>query len=216
MSLALKPGTEWQTVYGRAQAVAPDAFGDDRLLNYWGGRWRLEGTPEAATSPLDGSEITGPPRLDAATAQFAVRESFYQHRTWSIAPLAERKARVSAAVDDLAAHRDLLALLLIWEIGKTWASACADVDRCVDGVRWYLEEIDRMLVDRAPLRGPVSNIASWNNPMSGLMHGMLVQTLAGNAAIAKAPTDGGVNCLTLATAVATFCQPWSMSHEKSL
>jgi acyl-CoA reductase-like NAD-dependent aldehyde dehydrogenase len=202
VSLALKPGTEWQSVYGRAQAVAPDAFGDDRLLNYWGGRWRLEGTPEAATSPLDGSEITGPPRLDAATAQFAVRESFYQHRTWSIAPLADRKARVSAAVDDLAAHRDLLALLLVWEIGKTWASACADVDRCVDGVRWYLEEIDRMLVDRAPLRGPVSNIASWNNPMSGLMHGMLVQTLAGNAAIAKAPTDGGVNCLTLATALA--------------
>jgi acyl-CoA reductase-like NAD-dependent aldehyde dehydrogenase len=202
MTLALKPGTEWETVYRRARAAAPEAFDDDRLLNYWGGRWRREGTPELATSPLDGSAITGPPRLDAATAQLALRESFHQHRTWSFAPLAEWKARVSAAVDDIAAHRELLALLQVWEIGKTWASACADVDRCVDGVRWYLDEIDRMLVGRAPLRGPVSNIASWNNPMSALMHGMLVQTLAGNAVIAKAPTDGGVNCLTLATALA--------------
>jgi acyl-CoA reductase-like NAD-dependent aldehyde dehydrogenase len=50
--------------------------------------------------------------------------------------------------------------------------------------------------------GPVSNIASWNYPMSVLMHAMLVQVLAGNAVIAKTPTDGGLACLTLACALA--------------
>ena len=58
-------------------------------------------------------------------------------------PLAERKARVTAALDALTDHRDLLALLLVWEIGKPWRLACADVDRALDGVRWYVDEIDR-------------------------------------------------------------------------
>ncbi|MDT3723784.1 aldehyde dehydrogenase family protein [Streptomyces sp. DSM 41972] len=38
--------------------------------------------------------------------------------------------------------------------------------------------------------------------MSVLVHALLVQALAGNAVVAKTPTDGGVACLTLATALA--------------
>jgi hypothetical protein len=202
MGLALKPGTEWRTVYGRARAAAPEAFGEDGPLNYWGGRWRAEGEPEAAISPIDGSTVTGPPRLDAGSAHRAVRDSFHEHRTWAVASVADRKARVSAAVDDLAAHRELLALLLIWETGKTWASAGADVDRCVDGVRRSLGEIDGLLEGRSPLRGPVADVAGGQHPMGVLMHAMLVQALAGSAAIAEAPAGGGANCLTLAIALA--------------
>jgi acyl-CoA reductase-like NAD-dependent aldehyde dehydrogenase len=91
------------------------------------------------------------------------------------------QARVSAAVDAMVEHREVLALLLSWEIGKPWKLACADVDRALDGVRWYVEEIESMLGDRMPLDGPVSNIASWNYPMSVLVHAELVQMLAGNA-----------------------------------
>ncbi|MGW0417216.1 aldehyde dehydrogenase family protein, partial [Streptomyces collinus] len=117
-------------------------------------------------------------------------------------PPAERRARVAATLDALATHRDLLALLLVWEIGKPWRLARADVDRAVDGVRWYVDGIEPMIAGRAPLDGPVSNIASWNYPMSVLVHALLVQVLAGNAVIAKTPTDGGVACLTLACALA--------------
>ena len=52
----------------------------------------------------------------------------------------------------------------------------------------------------APLPGPVSNIASWNYPMSVQVHAELVQALAGNAVVAKTPTQGGFHCLTLAHA----------------
>jgi acyl-CoA reductase-like NAD-dependent aldehyde dehydrogenase len=182
--------------------VAPEAFDADRLLNYWGGRWRRDGLTSPATSPVDGTSIAGTPRIDESTATSAVRAAYDQHQTWRNVPLDERKARVSAALDALREHRDLLSLLLVWEIGKPWRLATADVDRCIDGVRWYVEEIDAMVEGRLALPGPVSNIASWNYPMSVLMHALLVQVLAGNAAIAKAPSDGGVSCLTLAVALA--------------
>ncbi|MEU8251604.1 aldehyde dehydrogenase family protein [Nonomuraea sp. NPDC048916] len=200
--MQLKPGMSWTDAHDRCCAAAPEAFHDDRVLNHWGGFWQRDGRPAPVFSPVDGTAITGPPRLDRAGAARAVAGSVDEHRQWRHVPLAERRARVSAAVESMAAHRDLLALLLVWEIGKPWKTACADVDRCLDGVRWYLGEIDRMVAGRTPLPGPVSNIASWNYPMSVLMHAMLVQALAGNAVIAKTPTGGGLSCLTLATALA--------------
>jgi acyl-CoA reductase-like NAD-dependent aldehyde dehydrogenase len=200
--LIRKPGTTWDEVYARCRAVAPEAFHDDRVLNYWGGRWRRDGAPMPATSPVDGTAVAGPPRVTAAIATAATRAAAGAHREWAAVPLAERKARVTAALDALTEHRDLLALLLVWEIGKPWRLATADVDRCIDGARWYVEEIDSMVDGRRPLPGPISNISSWNYPMSVIMHAVLVQALAGNAVIAKAPTDGGVSCLTLAIALA--------------
>jgi acyl-CoA reductase-like NAD-dependent aldehyde dehydrogenase len=98
-------------------------------------------------------------------------------------------------------HRDTLALLLVWEIGKPWKLACDDVDRALDGVDWYLGQIERQLQGRTPLPGPVSNIASWNYPMSVQVHAELVQCLAGNGVVAKTPSQGGFHTLTLAHAI---------------
>ncbi|MGZ9935662.1 aldehyde dehydrogenase family protein [Streptomyces sp. NC-S4] len=200
-TLALKPGTAWSDAWRRSLAAAPEAFRDDRVLNLWAGSWQPDGRSLPATSPVDGSPVAGPPRLDAQTAGAAVRACLDEHRAWRHVPLPERRAKVTAALDALTEHRELLSLLLVWEIGKPWHLAQADVDRAVDGVRWYVEHIEAMTEGRAPLAGPVSNIASWNYPMSVLVHAMLVQALAGNAVIAKTPTDGGLACLTLAGAL---------------
>ncbi|WP_328726662.1 aldehyde dehydrogenase family protein [Streptomyces sp. NBC_00259] len=201
-TLVPKPGTSWAEAWQRCLTIAPEAFTDDRVLNLWDSRWQADGRPLTATSPVDGGPIAGPPRLDAATAHQAVRASLDQHRAWRHIPLPERRARVAATLDALTEHRELLSLLLVHEIGKPWRLAQADVDRAIDGARWYVDGIETMLAGRTPLAGPVSNIASWNYPMSVLVHAMLVQALAGNAVIAKAPTDGGLSCLTLACALA--------------
>ncbi|WP_370252213.1 aldehyde dehydrogenase family protein [Streptomyces sp. V4I8] len=198
----LKPGTAWADAWERCLTIAPEAFRDDRTLNLWNGSWQADGMSLVATSPIDGGIIVGPPRVDAHTARHAVRASLDQHRLWRCWPLAERRARIAAALDALNEHRDLLAILLVHEIGKPWRLARADVDRGIDGVRWYIDNIEDMLDGRVPLDGPVSNIASWNYPMSVLFHAMLVQALAGNAVVAKVPTDGGLSCLTLACAFA--------------
>lgn len=200
--LHVKPGHTFADAFARARAAAPDAFGADRLNNLWGGKWRTEGTSHAATSPVDGSAIVGPPMLDAATARAAMEATVAEHDTWRRVPLEERRARVRRALERLDEHRDLLTLLLVWEIGKPWGQAATGVDRTISGVEWYCDEIEVMLTGRRPLPGPVSNIASWNYPLSVLVHAMLIQALAGNAVIAKSPTDGGVNALTLAVALA--------------
>ena len=201
MTLQVKPGTSWDEVFGRARAAAPEAFDADRILNLTGGEWRRTGTPGVHVTPLDGSALPGPPRLQRDDAAAAVAYAAGEHKSWRDVDLDERKDRVAAAVAELRENRDTLALLLVWEIGKPWRLACNDVDRALDGVDWYLGQIERQLAGRAPLHGPVSNIASWNYPMSVQVHAELVQCLAGNAVVAKTPSQGGFHTLTLAHAI---------------
>jgi acyl-CoA reductase-like NAD-dependent aldehyde dehydrogenase len=201
MTLHLAPGTSWAETLDRAVALTPEGFAGDRLRNLLEGTWQDSGTPAPARTPVDGTLLTRLSRVDAETASVAVRAAAAEHRSWAAVPLAERVARVEAALDALTGARDLLALLLVWEIGKPWRLACADVDRALDGVRWYVTQVERQLAGRDPLPGPVSNIASWNYPMSVLVHAELVQLLAGNAVIAKTPSQGGAVCLTVAHAL---------------
>lgn len=201
MSMTLKPGTSWEDAYERARGIAPEAFDADRILNLMGGEWQRVGDPGQHVSPVDGNPIQGPPRISHDDAVAAVAHGAAEHQAWSAVDLDERKVRVKASVDEMRKHRDALALLLVWEIGKPWRLACADVDRALDGVEWYLDEIERQLAGRGPLPGPVSNIASWNYPMSVQVHAELVQALAGNAVVAKTPSQGGFHTLTLAHAI---------------
>ena len=195
-------GAHWDEVLAQAKRVAPEAFGSDgRPLNLIGGEWTGAGTPREIASPVDGRVLGALPMLPLEEAHAAVQASARQATEWARVDLDERKRRVTECLDALRANRDLIARLLIWEIGKPLKQAETDVDRCVDGVAWYVSEIEPMLAGRKPL-GVVSNIASWNYPYSVLMHSVLVQALAGNAVIAKTPTDGGLFSLTVGFALA--------------
>ena len=201
MGLQLKKNTDFASIYRKAAQAAPEAFGEFGLRNLVNGEWLAAGRGAEHKNPVDGKDIIGPTMLNLQQVQDAVHASVKQDADWSKTPLDERKARVAKAVELLREHRDLLAQLIIWEIGKPWKLACADVDRAIEGVEWYLGEIDRQMQGRTPLPGPVSNIASWNYPLSVLVHAELVQLLAGNAVIAKTPTQGGFHSLTLSHAL---------------
>jgi acyl-CoA reductase-like NAD-dependent aldehyde dehydrogenase len=201
MKRSLKLGTDFSTIYAKARAVAPEAFDESSIRNLIGGEWQVLGTVISHITPVDQSEIIGPSMLSLDQTMTAVKKAAQMDKDWAKVSLDERKSRVAKAVELLQENRDLLAQLLIWEIGKPWKLACADVDRCIEGVQWYIEEIDRQMDGRTPLTGPVSNIASWNYPLSVLVHAELVQLLAGNAVIAKTPTQGGFHALTLSHAL---------------
>jgi acyl-CoA reductase-like NAD-dependent aldehyde dehydrogenase len=209
MSLRVPPHLTSTAVLARAASTVPEAFDGSTPRNLINAQWRAVDEPTDQRTPVDGSTITGLPKVDAATAQEAVLASAQAHARWSRTPFDQRQAAISSAVEAMSTVRDDLALLLAWEIGKPWKLACADVDRCLDGVRWYVDNIEQMLArdvegapfKRQPLSGPVSNIASWNYPMSVLVHAELVQLLAGNAVIAKTPSQGGILTLTVAHAL---------------
>ena len=160
--LHVRNGARWEDAYARCRSVAPEAFEQDRVLNLWNGEWHAAGDPAEATSPVDGQPIAGPPMLQLGDALAAVAATTAEHQEWTKVDMDERRARVARCVDQLEEHRELLALLLVWEIGKPWRQALTSVDRAIGGVRWYLDEIEPMVAGRRPLAGPVSNIASWN------------------------------------------------------
>jgi acyl-CoA reductase-like NAD-dependent aldehyde dehydrogenase len=196
---------EWPTVYAKARSLLPEAFGEDgHVLNLVEGQWSYPGHGKHFFSPCDGTPLCTYPMLDLETAHKAVRFAAEQQESWSVVDLDERRRRTSECVEQLREHRELLAYLLVWEIGKPYNLALNSVDRCISGVQWYVEAIERMLEGRKPI-GLISNIASWNYPLSVLVHAMLVQALAGNSVIAKTPTDGGLCALTLSLGIARRC-----------
>jgi acyl-CoA reductase-like NAD-dependent aldehyde dehydrogenase len=202
---SLIASAEWSLLQSRLRALAPEAFDSQgRVLNLVAREWGFPGHGKPYLSPVDGSLLGLMPMLDLATATLAVASAAAEAVEWAQVDLDTRKERVSACLDLLREHHELLALLLTWEIGKPVPQARVSVERCISGVKWYVENIDSMLEGRGPL-GLISNIASWNYPMSVLMHATLVQALAGNAVIAKSPTDGGLFTLTLAMAFARRC-----------
>lgn len=201
----IAPEADWNQVFARLRSVAPEAFtSDGRVLNLIRGEWSDPGFGRHYESCVDGRSLGRIPMVDLETAKSAVKFSKSEAAHWQEVDLDERRSRVLACLEGMRQHRQLFAHLLIWEIGKPFAQALTDLDRCLDGVEWYVRSIEPMLRGRQPL-GLISNIASWNYPLSVLMHAVLVQALSGNSAISKTPTDGGLYALTLAHAIARRC-----------
>ena len=97
MALVLAQGTAWSDVLARAIAATPEAFDNGRPKNLINGSWQALGSPRAVRTPVDGTVLTDLLRVDADSAQDAVRASAVAHQDWSATPIAERKARVEAA-----------------------------------------------------------------------------------------------------------------------
>ena len=195
-------GGTWPTLQSKVHSLVPEACSrSGELAGVWGGTWQTVGTPRPTFSPNDGVSLAVTLNLSAEQTRRAVQAAAAEAPAWAALPLHERCLRVQKAAEALHEHRETLALLLAWEIGKPVAQALTSVDRTVQGVQWYLQEADRMMGGRTPV-GVVSNIASWNYPLSVLVHSMLVQALAGNIGLAKTPSAGGAASVTLAVALA--------------
>lgn len=180
----------------------PEIFDDQGdILNLMGGRWQETGNKKLFSSCIDGTILGHYPMITTAICKDAVRHSSDSLSEWGKVDLEQRKELVGQTVDAIEQHKELIAFLLVWEIGKPYKQSLDGVERCISGVRWYIENIDEMLGERTPI-GLVSNIASWNYPISVLVHACLIQALCGNAIIAKTPSDGGLFSLSVCFALA--------------
>jgi hypothetical protein len=89
MTLHVKKGTDWNSVYAQARAIAPEAFEADRINNLVMGDWASVGTPSEHVNPVDQMPIQGPPKVDHQTAIDAVAAAARQHVPQSYWPVYE-------------------------------------------------------------------------------------------------------------------------------
>ncbi|MBO2012143.1 aldehyde dehydrogenase family protein [Hymenobacter negativus] len=199
----IAPQIAFPLLLSQVREVTPEIFAADGtgFVNLMEGRWQQAGSPRSFASPVDGMLLGSLPMLGRDLALRAVRFAKREASSWAATDLDQRRECVQGCLNLLRRHADLIGKLLVWEIGKTYQLGMADIDRCIDGIQWYVEHIEDLLGSRKPL-GLVSNIASWNYPFSVLLHAVLVQVLCGNSIIAKTPTDGGFISLSLAFALA--------------
>src|ERR1700741_1993682 len=156
------PVAEWGSLFARIKSEAPEAFdSEERILNLIEGEWKDPGFGRHYESPIDGRSLGRIPMIELETARTAVKFAKAETAGWAQTDLDERRRRVTDCLAGLKKQKELIALLLMWEIGKPYAQALTDIDRCISGVEWYVDNIEGMLGKRAPL-GLISNIASWN------------------------------------------------------
>src|SRR6266404_2360795 len=123
----IAPVAEWKSLQARLRSEAAEAFaGDGRVLNLMEGNWTEPGFGRHYESPVDGSSLGRLPMIELDTARAAVKFAKSEARPWAAVDLDERRRRVSLCLDGLREHRELIALLLIWEIGKPYAQALID------------------------------------------------------------------------------------------
>ena len=143
----IAPAAEWEMLVQKMKIEMPEAFASDgRILNLIEGEWREPGFGRHYESAVDGRSLGRIPMIDLETARSAVKFAKSESVAWANVDLDERRRRVTECVGKLREQRELIALLLIWEIGKPYAQALTDIDRCLSGVEWYVENIEGCLL----------------------------------------------------------------------
>lgn len=202
MAKQILPKAEWSVLLEQLKNLIPEAFNEEgNVMNLIKGEWNNQMNLKPFNSCLDGTQLGFYPMMKSQDGKEAVEYCANEFKDWKKVSLEKRKKMVVKTIDAIDAQKELLALVLVWEIGKPFPQALDGVERCIDGVRWYVENIEEMIGKREPL-GVISNIASWNYPLSVLVHACLVQVLSGNSVIAKTPSDGGLWALTVCFALA--------------
>ena len=150
-------------------------------------------------SPSESEQIVA--RVSLATtadAEEAIRQATEAWPAWRERPLRERAELLEALADLLERDRLELAALQVYEVGKPWTEADADVVEAIDFCRYYARqawsELAQTVQDRRPGeinllrfegRGPTAVIAPWNFPLA-ILTGMTGAALvAGNTVIVK-------------------------------
>jgi succinate-semialdehyde dehydrogenase/glutarate-semialdehyde dehydrogenase len=151
-----------------------------------------------SVNPATGEEIATYPELTPAEIEAKVAKAAAAFRRWRTTPYEERTALLSRIADRFEAEKERLARMASLEMGKTFATSVAEVEKCVAGFRVFAKDGPTMLEPRAQklatggtaeLRwlpiGPVLAVMPWNFPYWQVVRFLAPTILAGNVGLLK-------------------------------
>ena len=149
-------------------------------------------------NPATGTEIVTYPELTAEQLDARLDKAVTAFRKWRTISIADRAALLMRIADQYDANRDRLARMATTEMGKTFASARAEVEKCATAFRYYAEHGPAMLQpERKALAGgrtaelhwlplgPVLAVMPWNFPFWQAVRFLAPTILAGNVGLLK-------------------------------
>jgi succinate-semialdehyde dehydrogenase/glutarate-semialdehyde dehydrogenase len=151
----------------------------------------------ATTNPATGETVREFDPLDDAQLQDKLARAADAFRTYRTTPLAERADLLRRTADVLDAEADRLGRIATLEVGKTLASAIAEVGKCARGCRWFADHTEEILADvrhdvpgaevltRYEPLGPVLAVMPWNFPYWQVFRFAAPALMAGNVALLK-------------------------------
>ncbi|MEG3180826.1 NAD-dependent succinate-semialdehyde dehydrogenase [Sphingomonas sp. LT1P40] len=148
-------------------------------------------------NPATGKDGATFEELDDAGIEAALVRAAAAYRSWRVSALEQRTALLSAIADQFEANKQHLAEVATQEMGKTVASAVAEVEKCVAGFRYYaangpgfLEPVEtKTPTGRAVAQwqalGPILAIMPWNFPYWQAVRWLAPTIMAGNVGLLK-------------------------------
>ncbi|MBX3594261.1 NAD-dependent succinate-semialdehyde dehydrogenase [Sphingomonas sp.] len=135
--------------------------------------------------------------LDDDGIEAALARAAGAYRSWRVSEIGERSALLHAIADRFDADKRHMAETATREMGKTLASAVAEVEKCAAGLRYYADhgpaflepgEVavpgGRAVTHWLPL-GPILAIMPWNFPYWQVVRWLAPTILAGNVGLLK-------------------------------
>jgi RHH-type proline utilization regulon transcriptional repressor/proline dehydrogenase/delta 1-pyrroline-5-carboxylate dehydrogenase len=175
-------------VRGRLGALHPLLIGESEARSGRGAVSRNPARPDEIVGRL---EIAGKAEVD-----LAIGAALTAFADWSDASVETRAQIVDCAAGLLSERRFELAALEVYETGKTWREADADVCEAIDFCRYYAGEMRRLACGELHIpgeeirhdyiaRGITAVIAPWNFPLAILCGMTTAALVSGNPVIMK-------------------------------
>ena len=178
------------------------AFGREYQLRI-GGEWIATSDMLVSTNPSNTAETVG--IHHKATAELACRaiesaDAFYPE--WSRTPAGERVRRLLEAARILRARKLEFDAWLVFEAGKSWAEAEADVSEAIDFCEYYAREMLRLAGPQKVVQLPGEHdeliyiplgvgvvIPPWNFPLAILVGMTVASLVTGNTVVLKPSSE---------------------------
>lgn len=150
-----------------------------------------------SVNPATGAAEATWPEHDDAAVEARIAAAAAAFARWRVSPVAERVALLHACAARFAADKERLAAIAAREMGKTFASAVAEVEKCAGGFRFYAEQGPALLASGTAATpggavgtrwlpiGPVLAIMPWNFPYWQVVRFLAPTILAGNVGLLK-------------------------------